>query len=133
MNPKVLTSQTPMLQIPELCDTPQIRKEENSIGETYTKHKKITLTNLSAEFMALKTFVMDELHSVNKNINLIKNNMNNGQILDDVKHLRDDNNSKNTIFFLHIRFTLFQTKNLHSPGPYISGRTWDPSQRAITK
>ena len=99
MNPKVLTSQTPTPQIQELCDTPQIRKEENSIGETYTKHKKITLTNLSAEFMALKTFVMDELHSVNKNINLIKNNMNNGQILDDVKHLRDDNNSKNTIFF----------------------------------
>ena len=50
--------------------------------------------------MALKTFLIDELHSVNKNINLIKNNMNNGQILDEVKHLRDDNNSKNTIIKL---------------------------------
>ena len=29
MNPKVLTSQALMPQIPELCDTPQIRKEEN--------------------------------------------------------------------------------------------------------
>ena len=27
--------------------------------------------------MALKTFLIDELHCVNKNINLIKNNMNN--------------------------------------------------------
>ena len=41
-----------MLQIAELCDT---RKEENSIGETYTKHNKITLTNQTAKFMALKT------------------------------------------------------------------------------
>ena len=39
----------------------------------------------------------------NKNINLIKNNTNNGQILDEVKHLRHDNNSKNTII------KLFQT------------------------
>ena len=36
-------------------------------------------------------------------------------------------------FFLHIQFRLFQTKNLQSPGTYISGRTWDPSLRAITK
>ena len=69
--------------MPELCDTPQIRKEENSIGETYTRHTMITLTNITAEFMALKTFLIDELHSVNKKINLIKNSMNNGQILDD--------------------------------------------------
>ena len=47
--------------------------------------------------MVLKIFLIDELHSVNNNINLIKNNMNNGQILDEVKHLRDDNNSKNII------------------------------------
>ena len=33
--------------------------------------------------MALKTFVIDELYSVNKNIYLIKNSMNNGQFLDD--------------------------------------------------
>ena len=46
--------------------------------------------------MTSKTFLIGELHSVNKNINLIKNNMNNDQILDEVKHLRDDNNSKNT-------------------------------------
>ena len=39
----------------------------------------------------------------------------------------------NVFFFLHIQFTLFQTKNLQSPGTYISGRTWDPSQRATTK
>ena len=52
---EVPVSQTPMLQIAELCDTPQIRKEENSIGETYTKHNKITLTNQTAKFMALKT------------------------------------------------------------------------------
>ena len=36
-------------------------------------------------------------------------------------------------FFLYIQFTLFQTKNLQSPGTYISKRTWDPSQKAITK
>ena len=89
-----------MLVIPESCDTPQIHKEENSTGETYTKHNKITLTNLTAEFMALKTFLIDEMHSVNKNINLIKSNMNNEQTLDEVKHLRDDNNSKNTIIKL---------------------------------
>ena len=86
--------------IPELCDTPQIHKEENSTGETYTKHNKITLTNLTTEFMALKTFRIDEMHYVNKNINLIKSNMNNEQTLDEVKHLRDDNNSKNTIIKL---------------------------------
>ena len=50
--------------------------------------------------MTSKTFLIGELHSVNKNMNLIKNNMNNGQILDEVKHLRDDNNSKNTIIKL---------------------------------
>ena len=50
--------------------------------------------------MALKTFLIDEMHSVNKNINLIKSNMNNEQTLDEVKHLRDDNNSKNTIIRL---------------------------------
>ena len=86
--------------IPELCDTPQIHKEENSTGETYTKHNKITLTNLTTEFMALKTFRIDEMHSVNKNINLIKSNMNNEQTLDGVNYLRDDNNSKNTIIKL---------------------------------
>ena len=69
--------------MPELCDTPQIRKEENSIWETYTKHTRITLTNITTEFMAWKTFVIDELYSVNKNIYLIKNSMNNGQFLDD--------------------------------------------------
>ena len=36
------------------------------------------------------------------------------------------------VFFLYIQFTLFQT-NLQSPGTYISKRTWDPSQKAITK
>ena len=36
-------------------------------------------------------------------------------------------------FFLHIKFTLFQTKNLQSPGSCISGRTWDLSHRAITR
>ena len=50
MTPKVLSSQTPMPQIPELCDTPQICKEENSIGETFTKQNKITLTNRTTEF-----------------------------------------------------------------------------------
>ena len=29
--------------------------------------------------------------------------------------------------------TFFETKILQSPGTYISVRTWDPSQRAITK
>ena len=37
------------------------------------------------------------------------------------------------IFFLHIQFTRFQTKNVQSPGTYISERTWDPSQKAIIK
>ena len=32
-----------------------------------------------------------------------------------------------------LQFTLFQTKNLQSPGSYISKRTWNPSQKAITK
>ena len=32
-----------------------------------------------------------------------------------------------------LQFTLFQTKNLQSPGTYISKRTWNPSQKAITK
>ena len=100
MNPKVVTSQGPMSLTRELCDTLQIRKEENSLGKTYAKHSEVSLTNLTNEFMALKTFLIDELHCVNKNINLIKNNMNNGQILDEVKHLRDDNNSKNTIIKL---------------------------------
>ena len=100
VNTEVVTSETHMPQIPELCDTPQIRKDKNSIGETYTKHKVITLTSQTTGFMALKTFLIDELHSVNKNINLIKNNMNNGQILGEVKHLRDDNNSKNNIIKL---------------------------------
>ena len=36
-------------------------------------------------------------------------------------------------FFLHIQFTRFQTKLSQSPGIYISGRTWDPSQKTITK
>ena len=40
---------------------------------------------------------------------------------------------KQTFFFLYIQFTLFQTKNLQSPGTYISKRTWDPGQKAITK
>ena len=73
MNPEVILSQTPMPQIPEFCDTLQIRQEENLTGETYTKHNKITLANLTTKFM------VDKLHSVNKSINLIKNNMNNGQ------------------------------------------------------
>ena len=34
---------------------------------------------------------------------------------------------------VHIQFTLFQTKNLQSPGTYISNCTWDLSQEAITK
>ena len=36
-------------------------------------------------------------------------------------------------FFLYIQFTLFRTKTLQSPGTYISKRTWDPRQKAITK
>ena len=35
--------------------------------------------------------------------------------------------------FLHVQFTLLQTKSLQSPGTYVSERTWDPSQKAITK
>ena len=37
------------------------------------------------------------------------------------------------IFFLHVQFTLFQTKSLQSPGTYISERTWDSSQKSIIK
>ena len=66
MNPEVLPSQTPMSQIPELCDIPQVGKEENSIGETCKKHKKMALTNLTAAFMTLKTLPINKLHSVNK-------------------------------------------------------------------
>ena len=40
---------------------------------------------------------------------------------------------KGTTFFFYIRLRLFRTKNLQSPGTYISKRTWDPSQKAITK
>ena len=40
---------------------------------------------------------------------------------------------KLTFFFLHIQFIYFQTKSLQSPGTYISGRTWDPSEKAISK
>ena len=124
MNPEVPTSQTRMPEIPKLCDTPQICMEKNSIGETYTKHNKIALTNLTTQFMALKTFLKDELHSVNKNINLIKNNMNDGQILDEVKHLRDDNNSKNTLIKLITENILDITKSFskkpNQEKPFIS-------------
>ena len=112
-----------MPQISELCYTPQICKEENSVGETYTKHNKITLTNLTAELMALKKFPTDELHSENKNINLIKNNMNNGKILDEVEYLRDDNNSKNTIIKLLTENISDMTKSFSKPNqekPFIS-------------
>ena len=37
------------------------------------------------------------------------------------------------IFFLHRKFTRFQTKSLQSPGTYISGRTWDCSQKSHYK
>ena len=72
MNAEVLTSQKPIPQIPGLCDTSSIRKVESSIGETDTKHNKITLTNLTAKFMSIKVFLIDKLHSVSKNRNLIK-------------------------------------------------------------
>ena len=36
-------------------------------------------------------------------------------------------------FFLTHKSSTFSKKNLQSPGTFISGRTWDPSQRAITK
>ena len=124
VNTEVVTSETHMPQIPELCDTPQIRKDKNSIGETYTKHKVIALTSLTTGFMALKTFLIDELHSANKNINLIKNNMSNGQILDEVKHLRDDNNSKNNIIkFLTENISDITKSFSHKPNqekPFIS-------------
>ena len=37
------------------------------------------------------------------------------------------------IFFLHRKFTRFQTKSLQSLGTYISGRTWDCSQKSHYK
>ena len=37
------------------------------------------------------------------------------------------------IFFLLRKFTRFQTKSLQSPGTYISGRTWDCSQKSQYK
>ena len=66
INPEAILSQTPTPQTTEFRDTPQSRQEENSGGETYTKHNKITLANLTAKFMALNTFLIDELHSENK-------------------------------------------------------------------
>ena len=36
-------------------------------------------------------------------------------------------------FLLNIQFTIFETKHSQSPGTYIFERTWDPSQKAITK
>ena len=39
----------------------------------------------------------------------------------------------NLFFFLYMQFTLFRTKKLQSPGTCISKRTWDPSQKVITK
>ena len=36
-------------------------------------------------------------------------------------------------FFSIYTIYTFRTKNLQSPGTYISKRTWDPSQKAITK
>ena len=36
-------------------------------------------------------------------------------------------------FILHIQFIRFQTKSLQSQGTYTPGRTWDPSQKTITK
>ena len=123
VNTEVVTSETHMPQVPKLCDTPQIRKDENSIGETYTKHKVITLTSQTTGFMALETLLIDELHSVNKNINLIKKNMNNGQILDEVKHLRDDNNSKNNIKLLTENILDITKSFSHKPNqgkPFIS-------------
>ena len=71
--------------------------------------------------MVLKNFLIDELHSVNNNVNLIKNNMNNGQILDEVKHLRDNNNSKNIVIKLltenisDITKSLSKTPNQEKP------------------
>ena len=106
MNPEVISSQTLIPQMQNLCNTPQIRNEVNSTEKTDTKHNKITLTNLTIEFVALKTFMIDELHSVNKNINLIKNNTNNNQILDEVKHLRDNNNTSLQLLKNHYYQTL---------------------------
>ena len=37
------------------------------------------------------------------------------------------------IFFLYMQFKIFETKTLQSPGTCISKRTWDPSQKTITK
>ena len=39
----------------------------------------------------------------------------------------------NMFFFLHIQFICFQTKDSQLPGTCISGRSWDPSEEAITK
>ena len=44
-----------------------------------------------------------------------------------------NNFNKDRLMPYLLQFTLFQTKNLQSPGTYISKRTWDPSQKAITK
>ena len=41
--------------------------------------------------------------------------------------------NKSLFFFLHMQFTRFQTKILESPGTYISGRTWDLSQKSYCK
>ena len=37
------------------------------------------------------------------------------------------------VFFLHIQFICFQTKDSQLPGTCISGRSWDPSEEAVTK
>lgn len=99
MNPELNSSQKTTPQIPELCDAPQIRKEQLN-RRNLIKDNKVALANLTPEFVALNFFLIDKLHYVNKNINLIKKNMNNCQILDEVKHLRDNNNSKNAIIKL---------------------------------
>ena len=44
-----------------------------------------------------------------------------------------NNFNKDRLMPYLLQFTLFQTKNLQSPGSYISKRTWNPSQKAITK
>ena len=45
----------------------------------------------------------------------------------------DQLNLAEVFFFQYEQFTLFGTKNLQSTGTYIFKRTWDPSQKAITK
>ena len=37
------------------------------------------------------------------------------------------------VFFSIYTICTFRTKKLQSPGTYISKRTWDPSQKVITK